>query len=341
MRALFTTGHKSNLLEWREVKRPRLTADNEALVRPLAVAACDLDRSIAFGRSPFPGEFMLGHEFTAEVVEVGDAVTGFRPGDKVLASFQPSCGTCRRCGKHFSSVCESVPNGSMYGIGETGGGWPGAYAEFFRVPWAEFNLRIIPDELDPVTLASASDNLADGLRCVEGPLARNPGASVLVAGSGSIPLYAIVCAQFLGAGEISLASSDAFALSVGEKLGVTCLPVESWPKRFKSHDITVDCANDIEGLSAMIKSTSPYGECTSASIHFGDPIPVPMFNMNMRGISFHTGRVNSASQLSHVLALIGQGLDPERIDPAYYPCEETIDALRSQPFSRKVITLPN
>ncbi len=337
MRALFTTGIKSNPIDWRDVPAPLIHASTDALVKPIAVAACDLDRSIVNGHSPFPGEFMLGHEFTAEIIDLGEEVVGLSPGDTVIVSFQPSCGICTRCGQGYSSVCRTVPNGSMYGIGKTGGDWSGAITDLVRVPWASFNLLKIPKGIDPVSIASGSDNLADGLRGVDGPLQRRPGASVLITGSGSIPLYAVVCARHLGAESITLASKDPFALAVGERLGVQCLPVDVWPKHFRSHDITIDCTNDVQGLAAVIASTAPYGECTSSSIFFGESIPVPMFNMNMKGIHFHTGRVNSASQLTRILDLVGNGLDPELIQPAHHLMSDAIDALLSEPFSRKVI----
>ena len=337
MQALFNTGDPTSPLSWREVDTPQIESATDAIVRPLAVAACDLDKSIVTGRSPFPGEFALGHEFTGEVVSIGESVSMFQPGDIVLASFQPSCGSCPRCQRHHSSVCSSVPNGTMYGIGATGGDWGGALSDAIRVPWASYNLAAVPQGGDPKTLASASDNVADGLRGVDGPLQRNPGGSVLITGSGSIPLYALLCAKHLGAGKISVASDDTFVLDTAESLGATCLPIDSWPKRFESHDITVDCTNSVTGLSAVLQSTAPYGECTSSSIFFGSPIPVPMFNLNMRGISFHTGRVNSAASLQRVLQLVSEGLDLGAINPAYWPFEQAIDALLDEPFSRKVI----
>ena len=213
----------------------------------------------------------------------------------------------------------------------------GPLSEAIRVPWAEYNLRPLRTQGDDRRLASASDNLADGLRCVEGPLQRNPGGSVLVAGRGSIALYAVLCAKHLGAGVVSVASDDAFVLDTAAAMNAECLPLTSWPKRFPAHDITVDCTNSVAGLSAVMKSTAPYGECTSASIFFGKPIPVPMFNLNMLGMTFHTGRVNSAADMQHVLDLVEGGLDPDLINPAYWPFDHAIEALSSEPFSRKVI----
>ena len=342
MRALFKTENSDELLAWRDVPSPQLQHATDAIVRPVAVAACDLDRSIALGQPVFPGEFMLGHEFCAEVLEVGDEVCHLSQGDLVLASFQPSCGACPRCSRALSSVCGAVPNGTMYGIGATGGDWGGAYADSIRVPWAGYNLRALSLSTNPATLASASDNFADGLRGVDGPLRRNPGAGVLIAGSGSIPLYAVICAKFLGAGSITVASADEFVLDTAAALGADCLPVDSdrWPKRFASFDITVDCTNQTQGLSCVLQSTAPYGECTSSSIFFGGPIAVPMFNLNMRGISFHTGRVNSAGQLDRVLELVNAGIDLDQINPAYVGFADVAQALVELPFSQKVIATP-
>jgi alcohol dehydrogenase len=49
-----------NVLQWREEPEPRLTSDRAALVRPRAVATCDLDALIIAGSSPFPAPFPLG-----------------------------------------------------------------------------------------------------------------------------------------------------------------------------------------------------------------------------------------------------------------------------------------
>ena len=115
------------------------------------------------------------------------------------------------------------------------------------------------------------------------------------------------------------------------------LPVSEWPERFKNHEITVDCTNSVAGLNAVLRSTAPYGVSTSSSIFFSGSVDVPMFNLNMRGISFHTGRVNSAASLSRVLELLSSGLDPELIQPAYFSFADAIDGLADAPYSRKVI----
>ena len=58
--------------EWQEAPDPALEGPGEALVRPLAVAMCDLDAWVMRGTVPFEGPFALGHEFVGEVVEAGE-----------------------------------------------------------------------------------------------------------------------------------------------------------------------------------------------------------------------------------------------------------------------------
>src|SRR5207302_9867465 len=84
-------------LEWRETPQPSLSSDRAALVRPVAVATCDLDALIISGQSPFAPPFPIGHECVAEVTALGDAVSALKPGQLVSVPFQISCGQCQPC----------------------------------------------------------------------------------------------------------------------------------------------------------------------------------------------------------------------------------------------------
>ena len=63
-------------LEWRETQEPELSSERAALVRPLAVATCDLDALIITCQSPFAPPFALGHECDAEVVVTPSNIIG-------------------------------------------------------------------------------------------------------------------------------------------------------------------------------------------------------------------------------------------------------------------------
>src|SRR4051812_23079347 len=167
-------------LEWEDVPEPKLEEGGQALVRPLAVALCDLDANIVNGEFPLPAPVAMGHEFVAEVVDVGDGVKSVRPGDRAVVPFQISCGECARCRRGRTGDCESVPRLSMYGFGALGGNWGGALSDVVRVPYADAMLVPLPDGVDPAAVASASDNIPDGWRTVAEPLERRLGAEVLV-----------------------------------------------------------------------------------------------------------------------------------------------------------------
>src|ERR687895_48036 len=115
-------------VEWREVSDPSVP-EGGALVRPTAVAMCDLDSMLIYGGAPIPGPFEFGHEFVGEVVEVGEKVADFAPGDRLIFSFQICCGKCDRCKRGLTGSCLEVREGAMYGLGPIGGDWGGAFSD--------------------------------------------------------------------------------------------------------------------------------------------------------------------------------------------------------------------
>ncbi|MFM8972342.1 MAG: alcohol dehydrogenase catalytic domain-containing protein, partial [Actinomycetota bacterium] len=95
MRALVFRGPMD--LGWEDVETPQIGDARDALVRPIAVARCDLDPAIASGLYPMPAPFVMGHEMVGEVIAVGDGAGRWRPGDRVIVPFQLSCMTCAAC----------------------------------------------------------------------------------------------------------------------------------------------------------------------------------------------------------------------------------------------------
>ena len=200
-----------NELAWRDAPEPDLGSNQSALVRPVAVATCDLDALIISGTSPFDPPFAVGHECVAEVVEIGDEITSVRPGQLVSVPFQVSCGDCAACKRGRTGNCGSVEFMSTYGFGPTVERWGGFLSDLVRVPYADHMLVPVPEGLEPAQVASASDNISDAWRAVAPPLDADPGAPVLVVGgasSGSIGLYAAGIAVALGAESVLYVDAD-------------------------------------------------------------------------------------------------------------------------------------
>src|SRR5258705_11546753 len=92
---------------WRDAPEPEMTAPEQAIVRPVAVACCDLDVAVAEGRVAMSPGHAVGHEGVAEVVAVGDAVRNVKVGDRVIVPFQVNCGSCRACRRCVTGSCHS------------------------------------------------------------------------------------------------------------------------------------------------------------------------------------------------------------------------------------------
>jgi alcohol dehydrogenase len=320
---------EANALRWCEVPAPRLEGDGEALVRPLAVARCDIDVFLASGLFPLRGPFALGHECVGEVTALGDGVRGLTIGQRVVVSFQVSCGRCGRCAAGRTALCESMPTLSDYGMQPLSGVERGGMlSDAIRVPYAEAMLRPIPAGSDPVALASVSDNVLDGYRAVAPHLAAHPASDVLIVSHGtpSIPLYAAQAAVALGAGRVDFACYDAEQLALAERLGAHPLESDLSGRPARTYPIVVDAGVSPAGLHYAIRATEPEGICQSVSFHPGPGVPLPMGRMYTLGIRLFVGRCHAAALLPEVMGLIGTGrLRPEAVTTRVVDWEDAPD----------------
>jgi alcohol dehydrogenase len=296
------------VVEWVEVPEPRLESDEQAIVRPLAVARCDIDRILVAGLIPLRGPFALGHECVGEIVALGDAVRGLEVGQRAVVAFQSSCGTCRSCGAGHTANCDAYPVLSDYGMQPLSGvEYGGMLSERIRVPHANAMLAPLPPGLDPIALASVSDNVLDGYRAVAPHLRERPGSDVLIVSHGgpSIPLYAVQAALALGAHAVDFASADEECLALAEKLGARPLPTD-FGKRPRRYGVVVDSGTTPEGLDFALRCTEPEGICQSVSFYLA-PVPMPLGKLYTLGIRFLIGRCHAAALLPEVVSLIAAG----------------------------------
>ena len=104
------------VIEWCDVPEPQLLEPTDALVRPIAVARCEIDPFLVLAGPTRADRFALGHEAVTEIVAVGDAVTDVAVGQLALPAFQVSCGSCPQCRRGTSAICERYPILSDYGM---------------------------------------------------------------------------------------------------------------------------------------------------------------------------------------------------------------------------------
>jgi threonine dehydrogenase-like Zn-dependent dehydrogenase len=303
---------------WQEAPDPPLPDPRGALVRPLAVARCDLDQPMAaFGI--FPGPFAVGHETVAEVLAVGEEVTQRRVGDRVLVPFQVSCGTCAACRDERFGACHTyrARAGGAFGFGEAGGGHGGAVSDLLAVPAADHMLLPAPSG-SAGALCALPDNACDAYRAVGPQLAERPGAEVLIVGgaAASIGLYAVAFARELGSSRVRYVDRDEARCVAAAALGAEVEHQQGpWPSLYERAAITVEATGEVEGLTTVLRSTDDYGFCTAVAIHFAPTVALPLLEMYTRGITFHVSRADSRRLLPRVLELFAAG----RFDPLAVP----------------------
>jgi alcohol dehydrogenase len=322
-------------VHWEEGEEPLLRGPGAALVRPVAVATCDLDVAVLDGRFALPGPYPLGHEAVVEVVTAGDEVTTVVAGDRAVLAFQISCGSCPACRRGRTGNCAAHPRLSTYGLGTMGGlEWGGLLSDLIAVPYADAMLVPLPDGVDPVAVASASDNIPDAWRTVGPPLAAEPGGDVLVVGGDggphSIGLYAAGLAVVLGAGRVTYLDHDPARLAVAERLGAAVIDGPP-PTRVGAYPVTVDASGTPEGLRCALNSTAFDGICTSPSVYIDDP-PLPMFSMYSRCCTLHTGRAHVRPAIPVVLDLVARGFDPSVVTTAVVTRPDAVEALSHPPM---------
>lgn len=213
MKALVFHGPQQISLEDRPM--PEIQNPTDAIVRVLKTTICGTDLHILKGDVPTvePGR-ILGHEGVGEVVQTGNAVTAFKPGDRVLISCISSCGKCAACRRGMYSHCAA-------------GGWilgnriDGTQAEYVRTPHADTSLYHAPDGVDDDALVMLSDILPTGFECgvLNGKV--QPGSSVAIVGAGPIGLAALLTAQFFSPAQIIVVDPDLARLEVATRFGAT------------------------------------------------------------------------------------------------------------------------
>ncbi len=187
MRAAVLYGIQDLRLEEYDV--PSL-GSKDVLVKVKACCICGTDPHIYEGRFPAPLPLILGHEFSGEVVEIGDEVKYVKIGDRVTADINMSCGVCYYCRTGHKLHC---PNIKQLGVHVNG-----AFSEYIKVP--ESSIYQLPDEIswiegayiEPLACAISGQDRVD----------IQYGDTVVVIGAGPMGLVHTLLAKLKGAGKV-------------------------------------------------------------------------------------------------------------------------------------------
>ena len=171
----------------------------ELVVRVGAALTCGTDLKVfrrGYHARMIVPPALFGHELAGTVVESGEGVTEFAPGDRVVALNSAPCGKCYFCQRGQENLCDDLLFNN------------GAYAEFIRIPAriVSQNTLCVPDHV-PLEHAALTEPLACA---VHGFQDSNPrkGDTVAIIGGGPLGLMILHVAALAGYETIALVRHD-------------------------------------------------------------------------------------------------------------------------------------
>lgn len=332
MKAIVLTAY--NHLELCDVPVPE-PGRNEVLCRIRSVAICGSDPQIIRGDRPgvWPQKFphILGHEWSGEVVALGDGVTDFKIGDRVAGEAHAGCGFCRNCMSGHYTICLN------YGKPETGArhfgfNYNGANCEYNAYPTK--SIHHIPDSLG-FNFAALCDICGVAMHCIDRTGITTAG-TIAVFGPGPAGVAAMQIAKGYGAARvIMIGRGDRLqhALKVGA-------------------DFIVDI-NREDPVEAVLAITDGFGvdevlECSGASVapvqgikmlkrggkmgligHYHDPnLMIPnLVDMISNELTIYGSRANPGVSEAVISMLQRKIIDGDSLVTHCFPLEEYEKAL--------------
>jgi threonine dehydrogenase-like Zn-dependent dehydrogenase len=257
-----------------QVEKPRARV-GEAVIRVTMTTICGTDLHIVRGEYRIKPGLVIGHEPVGVIEELGDGVTGFAVGDRVLVGAITPCGQCRACLSGQLSQC-----GHGHGC-EAVGGWrfgntiDGAQAEFVRVPYAQANLCPIPDDVSDEQAVLLCDIASTGFSGAESAGIRI-GDAVAVFAQGPIGLCATLGARLSGASFIIGVDGDDTRLAMSRRMGADVTidirkqdVVAEILKLTGGVDVAIEALGTQATFEGALRSLRPGGTLSSLGVYAG------------------------------------------------------------------------
>ena len=188
----------------------------DAICKPIALAPCTSDvHTVWEGAIGEREDMILGHEAVGEVVQVGELVKDFKPGDKVIISaITPDWNSLE------AQESYAMHSGGMLSGWKFSNFKDGVFAEYFHVNDADGNLAHLPEGMDLGAACMLSDMVPTGFHGAE--LADIQfGDNVAVIGIGPVGLMAVAAAAIRGAANIYAVGSRKNCVELAKEYGAT------------------------------------------------------------------------------------------------------------------------
>jgi threonine dehydrogenase-like Zn-dependent dehydrogenase len=248
--------HGVNDIRVEKVPRPRPAA-GEAVIRVTLTTICGTDLHILRGEYPVRPGLIIGHEPVGVIDELGEGVSGYKIGDRVLVGAITPCGQCRGCLSGHLSQCGHGEGYEAIGGWRFGNTMNGAQAEYLLVPYAQANLAKIPDELTDEQVVLLSDIASTGFGGAESGGIRI-GDSVVVFAQGPIGLCATAGAKLMGASLVIGVDGDERRLAMARRMGADVV------LDYRNSDVVAEVMKMTGGVDVAIEALGTQGTFENA-----------------------------------------------------------------------------
>ncbi|MBX5470605.1 MAG: alcohol dehydrogenase catalytic domain-containing protein [Thermoleophilaceae bacterium] len=275
MKAAVFRGREDIRLEERPIPR---CGPTEAIVKVTLTTICGTDVHIWREEYPVKPGRIVGHEPVGVIHELGEAVTGYEVGERVLVGAITPCGTCFFCQSHNESQCSGYDDRwEMVGGWRLGNSIDGVQAEYFRVPYAQANLAKIPDDLSDEQCLMLADIASTGISAAETADVQI-GQSVAVFAQGPIGLCATAGARLRGASLIIAVDSIHQRLELSKAMGASEVidfteedPVAAIKRLTEGRgvDVAIEALGTQQTFQACLDATRPGGIVSSLGVYGG------------------------------------------------------------------------
>jgi len=315
-----------------EVPDPGAPRPFEILVAPLWGGLCGTDikeyvgpvGSVPDQPHPLTGAckpLILGHEFSANVVAVGSAITNVRPGDHVAVMPLHYCGQCPLCLRGDFILC---PHKAWLGISDRWGGFGDlALVQSYQVT----SLGSLTDEQGAL-VEPAAVSLNAVLRA-----GVTSGDAVLIVGCGPIGSLAILASLVAGAAKVYVSEPNPRRAAIALQLGAAAnLEGERAQQVQRIRDLTngmgvdvaIDCAGKAGTVNLCIESLRPGGVLSVPSVHPG-PMEIDIRSVTRKPVSVVGSLGYTQEAWDRTVALIASGRYPvDRVVRSRTPRDEIV-----------------
>jgi len=268
--------------------------------------------AVLFPGAVLPQGLPMGHEGAGTVHAVGEGVTRFQPGDRVIAGCVITCGKCSDCLRGEFSMCSA---GSTQTIGRV---LFGCQAEYYTIPFADVAAAKVPDGVSDEVAALATDVMSTGFGAIERAGA-GFGDSVAVFAQGPVGLCATAGARARGCGLIIAVDAVPERLEMSQKFGANAVinPKEKDPvaqimalTNNQGVDVAVEAVGTQATFEACTKVIRRGGTVSSVGIYG----LIPQLSMPTLGASSFYHRTiittycpSGRDRMEHLLGLMEHG----------------------------------